>query len=174
MTALYEWMPAGADEGRIAPLRYREGEAAAPETAFEGEYAFVKIRYKLPDAETSTLLTQSVSTADAFESAASAPRDARFAAAVAAFGDLLRGGRYSGDYGYGDVIALAQSARGGGPARLPQRVRPPGAPGRVDCDPGALSGFSRSDVTKSVLVGHTDRLRCSAGRGRKSRVPHAG
>ena len=115
VTALYEWMPAGADGGRIAPLRDRDGESAAPDTAFEGEYASVTIRYKLPGAETSTLLTRSVSTADAFESAASAPRDARFAAAVAAFGDLLRGGRYSGDYGYGDVIALAQGARGEDP-----------------------------------------------------------
>ena len=134
VTALYEWMPAGADGGRIAPLRYREGEAAA-DTAFEGEYAFVTIRYKLSGAETSTLLTRPVSTADVFESAASAPRDVRFAAAVAAFGDLLRGGRYSGDYGYGDVIALAQGARREDPlgdrtefvrlVRLAESIAPP-------------------------------------------------
>ena len=112
LTALYEWMPAGADKGRIAPLRYRKGEAATPQTDFEGEYAFVKIRYKRPGAETSSLITRAVSAADAFASTASAPRDVRFAAAGAAFGELLRGGRYSGDYGYRDVIALAQGARG--------------------------------------------------------------
>lgn len=44
-----------------------------------------------------------------------APREARFAAAVGAFGQLLRGGRYTGDYGYDDVIALAQGARGDDP-----------------------------------------------------------
>ena len=42
----------------------------------------------------------------------SAPREARFAAAVAGFGQLLRGGRYTGAYGYDDVIALAQGAKG--------------------------------------------------------------
>ena len=31
------------------------------------------------------------------------------------FGQLLRGGRYTGDYGYDDVIALAQGARGEDP-----------------------------------------------------------
>ena len=53
--------------------------------------------------------------ADAFETADAAPRDVRFAAAVAAFGELLRGGRYTGDYGYEDVAALARGARGEDP-----------------------------------------------------------
>ena len=44
-----------------------------------------------------------------------APRDARFAAAVAAFGQLLRGGPYTGDFSYDDVIVLAQDARGEDP-----------------------------------------------------------
>ena len=63
-----------------------------------------------------------------------APRDVRFSAAVAAFGQLLRGGRYTGDSGYDDVIALAQDARGDDPfgyrnefvglVRLAQSVSP--------------------------------------------------
>ena len=36
----------------------------------------------------------------------------RFAAAVSAFGQVLRGGRYTGHYGYDDVLKLARSARG--------------------------------------------------------------
>ena len=40
------------------------------------------------------------------------PGDVRFIAAVAAFGQILRGGRYTGDYGYDVVIAAAQAARG--------------------------------------------------------------
>ena len=38
--------------------------------------------------------------------------DFRFAAAVAGFGQLLRGGRYTGDYRYEDVTQLALPARG--------------------------------------------------------------
>ena len=34
----------------------------------------------------------------------------RFAAAVAGFGQLLRGGRHMGDFGFSEVAALAESA----------------------------------------------------------------
>ena len=36
----------------------------------------------------------------------------RFSAAVAAFGDLLRGGTYSGSFGYNETLRLAASAKG--------------------------------------------------------------
>ena len=55
--------------------------------------------YDYAPPETSTLITRPVTPADTFESVGAAPRDTRFAAAVAAFGQLLRGGRYTGDYG---------------------------------------------------------------------------
>ena len=115
VTAIYEVVPVGSGGERVAPLRYRRGEAAETDTEFAGEVAFVKIRYKQPDADTSILITRAVTTADAFESVEAAPREARFAAAVTGFGQLLRGGRYTGDYGYDDVIALAQGARGEDP-----------------------------------------------------------
>ena len=53
--------------------------------------------------------------ADTFETVDAAPRDVRFATAVAAFGEILRGGRYTGGYGYADIVALAQRARGDDP-----------------------------------------------------------
>lgn len=118
VTALYEVVLAGSGAERIAPLRYSGGdgpEAAGTDAEFSGEHAFVKIRYKRPDADTSILITRAVTAADAFESVDSSPREARFAAAVAGFGQLLRGGRHTGDYGYDDVIALAQRARGDDP-----------------------------------------------------------
>ena len=37
---------------------------------------------------------------------------AGFAASVAAFGQLLRGGRYTGDFTYDDVITLANANKG--------------------------------------------------------------
>ena len=115
VTAIYEVTPTGSGAERVAPLRYRRGEAAEAGAGFGAELAFVKIRYKLPDADTSTLITRPVTLADGHESVAAAPPDARFAAAVAGFGQLLRGGRYTGGYGYDDVIALAQGARGEDP-----------------------------------------------------------
>ena len=114
VTALYEVTPAGSKAALVPPLRYGPG-TAAPEGGFADEVAFVKIRYKLPGASASALITRPVTAADAFESVRAAPREARFAAAVAAFGQLLRGGRHTGAFGYDDVIALAQGARGADP-----------------------------------------------------------
>ena len=38
--------------------------------------------------------------------------DTGFAAAIAGFGQLLRGGAYLGDWGWDEAIALAQANRG--------------------------------------------------------------
>ena len=114
VTALYEITPVGSGAERIAPLRYGEAETV-PSAGRDDEFATVAIRYKLPEAETSQETVRHVTEADAYESVEGAPEDVRFAAAVAAFGQLLRGGRYTEDYGYDDVIATAQAARGDDP-----------------------------------------------------------
>ncbi len=44
-----------------------------------------------------------------------ASEDYRFAAAVAGFGQILRGGKYTGDFSYPEVLALARGARGADP-----------------------------------------------------------
>jgi len=44
--------------------------------------------------------------------ASEASREFRLAAAVAAYGQLLRGGAYTGGFGYPDAIALAETTRG--------------------------------------------------------------
>ena len=118
VTALYEITPVGSGAERIAPLRYGAEEAApgaGREPGRADELATVAIRYKLPGAGTSTEIARHVAAGDAVESAADAPAEVRFAAAVAAFGQLLRGGRYTGDYGYEDVLADASAARGADP-----------------------------------------------------------
>jgi len=114
VTALYELIPAGSDAQRVPELRYQD-EGAETATEFAGEYAFVKIRYKLPDAQSSMLIARPVSAADAVERLDAVSQDVRFSVAVAAFGELLGGGRYTGDYGYEDVVALARGARGEDP-----------------------------------------------------------
>jgi Ca-activated chloride channel family protein len=75
----------------------------------------VKIRYKLPGESQSKLITEPVQAGEAAATLDAAPADARFAAAVAGFGQLLRGGQYTKSYSYDDVIALAQSAKGADP-----------------------------------------------------------
>ena len=50
--------------------------------------------------------------ADIHRNVAEASDSFRFASAVAGWGQLLRGGEYTGSFSYGDVRALAQGARG--------------------------------------------------------------
>lgn len=111
VTALYEFTPAGAPGQKIDDLRYGKSDTASEEPG-SGEYAFLKIRYKLPDSDTSSLITVPVTKNVETAELGAAPQEARFAAAVAAFGQILRGGRHTGQYSYDDVIALAQSAKG--------------------------------------------------------------
>ena len=111
VTAIYELTLANTDAGNIPPSRYQSTESELS-SSFDDEFAFLKIHYKLPDAHSSTLVTQPVTVANYFDTVNTAPRDVRFATAVAAFGERLRGGRYTGDYGYKEVIALANDALG--------------------------------------------------------------
>jgi len=114
VTAIYELTPVGSGAALIDELRYQPRTEATTDRAAD-EYAFLKIRFKLPDSDTSTLITLPVTPDHESATIAAAPREARFAAAVAGFGQLLRGGRYTGELTHDDVIELAQGARGEDP-----------------------------------------------------------
>ncbi len=112
VTALYEITPVGAQGRLVDDLRYQSETAKPRSSGSAEEYAFMKIRYKLPDSDTSTLITAPVTRGSEAASVEQASRDDRFAASVAAFGQVLGGGRYTGSFSYDDVVALAQSAKG--------------------------------------------------------------
>ncbi len=118
VTALYEITPAGSDAKLVDDLRYGEKKNEADKPAgtdaasATDEYAFVKIRYKQPDGDTSKLITTPVDSKVEFKEVSAAPQEARFAAAVAAYGQLLRGDPYTQSYSFNDVISLAQGAKG--------------------------------------------------------------
>lgn len=105
VTALYELALVGEGGNRIDPLRYQKATASQPNN---GELAFVKLRYKKPDETRSQLISQAVQS-DKLDAMS---RDMQFAAAVAGFGQLLRGSKYVGDFSFGDVEALATGSRG--------------------------------------------------------------
>jgi Ca-activated chloride channel family protein len=114
VTAIYEITPKGSGAELVDSLRYQTSQAPAPAQGQSGEYAYLKIRYKLPDSDTSRLIETPISAANEVAPAdgGTQAREARFAAAVAAFGQLLRGGQYTGAFGYDDVVALAQANKG--------------------------------------------------------------
>jgi Ca-activated chloride channel family protein len=111
VTALYEIVPAGVKSGahRVDPLRYQEARRTSAAAAAD-ELMTVKLRYKDPDGDTSRLLTVAVKDSAAVDSA-----DVRFAAAVAAFGMLLRDSEYKGTATFADVLELARQGQGRDP-----------------------------------------------------------
>jgi len=112
VTALYELALAGSDARLIDDRRYATAPAVAGTT---DEFAFVRLRYKLPDEDESRLIETPVKTADAYTSLSEAPRDARFAGAVAAFGQKLQRAGYTETYSYDAIAELAQQAKGDDP-----------------------------------------------------------
>lgn len=110
VTALYEIVPVGGPRAN-GDLRYAKPAATAPASAAM-EYGFVKIRYKLPKSDTSLLIATPLNRASEVLRFDQAPQDARFATGVAAFAELLRGGRYNGSMGYDDVLRIVSTARG--------------------------------------------------------------
>lgn len=107
VTALYEIVPVGR-KGRIDPLRY---SAPIAPTNKSGELAHLRLRYKHPDADESRLLEYPILKSSILPKGRTS-EDFRFAASVAAFGQLLRGGKYISDFDFDDVRALARTALG--------------------------------------------------------------
>ncbi len=109
VTALYELVPPGSETvagNSVDPLKYQSTHIASASP----ELLTLKLRYKEPASETSKLLTYPVN--DSGATLASASDNARFAAAVAEFGMLLRNSEHKGDATYDEVRQLAQKSLG--------------------------------------------------------------
>ncbi len=114
VTALYEIVPAGGDE---PSPKVDANPFLAPRTpsdaADDKALLQLRLRYKLPDADTSTLLEETVlDDGAAFDAG---DRDFQWAAAVAGFGMLLRGSDYRGLATWPLVEEMASAAKGEDP-----------------------------------------------------------
>ena len=111
VTALYEISLAGSKGQRLPPRRYQPDNPSTGQdsASFNNELAYLRIRYKLPDESESRLIQAPVMDSginarggDSFN----------FAAAVAAFGQKLRGGTFLENFDYDDIEDLARRSRG--------------------------------------------------------------
>ncbi|MEO0791546.1 MAG: VWA domain-containing protein [Pseudomonadota bacterium] len=126
VTAIYEIKRVGQGAPVVDDLRY--GANPKPAAASEGandtaasrsnELGFFKLRYKRPGEAKSRLLSTPITDGLKVADLDRATDDVRFAIAVAGFGQLLKGGPWTGDLSYDDVIKLALSARGDDPFGL--------------------------------------------------------
>ncbi|WP_434735903.1 YfbK domain-containing protein [Candidatus Accumulibacter meliphilus] len=111
VTALYELTLAGS-KASVDPLRY--ARQASVESPLGNELGHLKLRYKQPGSSTSELIDFPLQRS-AIKALDAASSEFRFASAVAAYGQLLRGGKYTGDWRYADVRKLALANTGSDP-----------------------------------------------------------
>jgi Ca-activated chloride channel family protein len=113
VTAIYEITPVGSGAELVDPLRYgTDTPPAEVQPSASTEFGFLKIRYKAPEGTVSELIETPITQSLAVDTLAAASDDARWAAAVAAFGQKLKGSNYGGTMSYDEIRALAQGARG--------------------------------------------------------------
>lgn len=107
VTALYEITPAGSTAERLPALRYGSDKPKAAGDA--NELAHLRLRYKLPGADNSRLIETPILRS----SLTTRPSQSlRFASAVAAYADLLRGGTHVEKWTWNDVAEAARGAQG--------------------------------------------------------------
>jgi len=114
VTAIYEISLSGTAGQLMDPLRYQAKSADQKKAGDSGakELAYLRLRYKKPDSDTSLLMETPVLKQQIIASLEKTSERYRFAASVASFGQLLRGGRYTHQYGYRDIVNLAVHAKG--------------------------------------------------------------
>ena len=112
VTALYEITPVGGPS-QIPERRYDQNRIGVGGGDPSGEIGFVQVRYKLPGQTSSRLIQQVVSNRGQSAASAQPPESTRWAIAVAAFGQRLRGDPWMpADYGWDQIVEQAQGARG--------------------------------------------------------------
>ena len=113
VTAIYEIIPVGVASDvklpEVDPLKYQPNPATASASQTD-ELMQVKLRYKKPNETVSQLITQSIM--DKPVKLENASANFRFAAAVAAFGMVLRDSEYKGAANFDEVLRLASQAKG--------------------------------------------------------------
>ncbi len=109
VTALYEITLNQDAVKRIPQLRYQTTTASLDKA---DELAMINFRYKKPGQEKSQLISQVIQRSQIQPELSKASDDLRFAAAVAAYAEQLRGGDHLHEFGYENILQLARSARG--------------------------------------------------------------
>ncbi|MCF6292732.1 MAG: VWA domain-containing protein [Robiginitomaculum sp.] len=110
VTAIYEITAPDSKSRMIEDLRYGSKDKSV--VKLSDEIAHVRIRYKLPKQDQSRLIEQAITDADKVDKLNQAPKYVQFSTAVAGFAQILRSETRLQDFGFDQVIALAQESKG--------------------------------------------------------------
>ncbi len=104
VTAIYEITPVGSAAIKNDALRF---QATSVDQSSSDEYGFLKLRYKAPGANKSTLITTTIpATTD------TPSKEAMFATSIAGFGQLLTKSKYLNGWTWDQNITLANAGKG--------------------------------------------------------------
>ena len=117
VTALYEiaLLDANGNSQGAYTDKLRYGKKAVVGDQFANELALLRLRYKKPAETNSQLIETPVTKTQLITNIAHTSNRYRFAASVAAFGQILRGGHYTRHFALDDVMELARDSRGNDP-----------------------------------------------------------
>lgn len=107
VTAIYEIVLQG-NKGWLSESRYQKNVVSKNN---QNEIAYLKVRYKQPEADDSQLLQWPIMKSS-IKSLDNVSDEFKFAASVAAFGQILREGTYLKSFGYDDILTLARNSKG--------------------------------------------------------------
>ena len=109
VTAIYEVTPKNSTGQLIEPSRYSPTHSDSEIN--QTEYGFLKLRYKLPESESSKLIETPILINPKTPNNSLA-REIDFSIAVASFAQLLKDGKYLNNWSFEDAISLAQKNKG--------------------------------------------------------------
>ncbi|MGL1957804.1 MAG: VWA domain-containing protein [Colwellia sp.] len=117
VTALYEVSFVDSENKMIDSLRYpkiksQNSEVQQKDKINQNELAFLRLRYKLPNQNNSRLIEIVIEKSAVKPSFQASSNNFRFSAAVAGFGQILRGGHNLSTLDMKNVIEMAQNAKG--------------------------------------------------------------
>ena len=115
VTAIYEITPAGSKSAAIDEPRYADNRAIGNENkstraSNNGEYGYIKLRYKLPKESKSKLIEHAIK-----KQSGNVSSDVAFSIAVAGFAQLLSGSDNISSLNFDDILGSAISNKGSDP-----------------------------------------------------------
>jgi Ca-activated chloride channel family protein len=102
VTAMYEVVLA-EDKGWLEPLKYQGDNKAKP---YSNELATLKVRYKQPESDTSKLIVKTISRKQIQDTIDTTSNNFKLSTSVAAFAQVLRGGKMLQNYSYNEISQL--------------------------------------------------------------------
>ena len=113
VTAIYEIALANKGGNLVDPLRYQVQKNSKTDLKNTSkELAFLRLRYKRPNSEQSILLETPIGKDQIITDMSKMSKRYQFSASVAGFAQLLRGGQFTQQYSFGDVVSMAIASKG--------------------------------------------------------------